>query len=152
MLPIARIDGLIVEHVGAETVVYDTASHRVHSLNRTTSFVWQQCDGRTTAEEIVRRLADHLGLPPDPDIVRMALRQLSRAELLASKSADIVQTLPSRRELARRLTLAGASAAALVPAITSILAPTPSMAKSYWGGHDNGEGTAWGKGGSKGKK
>ena len=36
----------------------------------------------------------------------------------------------ARRELAKRLAIAGLSAAAMLPAITSVVAPTPAMACS----------------------
>ena len=86
MYPLARTDGLIIEDLALETVIYDPASHHAHSLNKTVSFIWKQCDGQTTEEEIAKRLPDHLGLPPDPDVVRLAVQQLSRAGLLNNES------------------------------------------------------------------
>jgi hypothetical protein len=149
MHPLAR-KGLITEDLATETVVYDPESHRVHCLNQTVSFVWSRCDGRTTEEEIAQRLSGHVGLPPDPDIVRFALRQLTKAGLLANESVSrSALTHPSRRELARRLALLGGTAAALMPAVSSILAPTPSMAKS--GPEGYGSGGGGGKGNQNGQ-
>ena len=100
-------------------------------MNPTLSFVWKQCDGQTTDEEIANRLAEHVGLPPDTNVVQLALRQLSGADLLTSESvAGITHEFPSRRELAKRVALLGTSAAVLMPVLSSIVAPTPSMAKS----------------------
>ena len=140
MHPIAR-KGLITEELAKETVVYDPESHRAHCLNQTVSFVWKLCDGNTTEEEIAKRLSGRLALPPDPDIVRVAIRQLDSAGLLTSESvAESTLTNPSRRELARKLALLGGTAAGLMPAVSSILAPTPSMAKSGPEGHSSGGG------------
>src|SRR5438874_10500205 len=127
--PIARTTNLTVKTLGSETVVYDHERHRVHCLNQSTSFIWQECDGRTQVEEIATRLPD-MGLPANPDIVRSALKDLDRADLLVGETAFLTSDLPSRRTLVQRLGLAAASAAALLPAITSIVAPTPAMAGS----------------------
>jgi Coenzyme PQQ synthesis protein D (PqqD) len=127
--PVARKSNLTVEALGSETVVYDHERHRVHCLNQSTSFIWQECDGRTQIEEIATHLPA-MGLPADPDIVRSALKDLHRADLLVGEPTFLTSDLPSRRMLVQRLGLAAASAAALLPAITSIVAPTPAMAVS----------------------
>jgi Coenzyme PQQ synthesis protein D (PqqD) len=43
--------------VDGELVVLDRDREFVHQLNKTASFIWEQCDGRRTAAEI----ADQLG-------------------------------------------------------------------------------------------
>ncbi len=126
--PLARKTDLTIEQLPSETVVYDHKRHRVHCLNHSTSFIWACCDGRTTIEDMAARLPES-GLPPDPDIVRHALKALERARLLASRPAALDATLPSRRMLVRRLG-AAAGSVALLPVITSIIAPTPAMAQS----------------------
>src|SRR6185437_470263 len=127
--PIARKTDLTVEDLPSETVVYDHKRHRIHCLNRSTSFIWQRCDGRTRIEDMAAHLPE-AGLPADLDIVRRALKALDRAHLLDQSPAFLQSDLPSRRQLVQRLGLAAGSAAALLPAIASAVAPTPAMVKS----------------------
>ena len=149
MYPIAKT-GLIIEQLPAETIVYDPKSHQAHCLNQTVGFVWNQCDGKTTEAEIAKRLPDQIGLPADPDIVRLALGELSRAELLTRESIEeLAETFPSRRELARRLALLGASAAALLPAVSSVVAAKPGDTRSGPEGDGRGNGGN-GQGGNQG--
>lgn len=126
--PVARKTDLTVEDLPSETVVYDHKRHRIHCLNRSTSFIWQRCDGRTKIEDIAAHLPE-AGLPADLDIVRRALKVLDRAHLMDKSPASLQSDLPSRRQLVQRLGLAS-SAAALLPAVASAIAPTPAMAKS----------------------
>jgi hypothetical protein len=127
--PLARKSDLTVEDFPAEMVVYDHKRHRIHCLNRSTSFIWQRCDGRTEMEEIASHLPK-AGLPADTEIVRQALKALDRAHLLEGEPVFFDLGLPSRRQLVKRLGLTAASSAALLPAITSAVAPTPVMAAS----------------------
>ncbi len=46
-----------IQEVDGETLVLDDENGYIHQLNDTASFVWQQCDGKSSTEEIVRRLA-----------------------------------------------------------------------------------------------
>jgi len=126
--PIARKADLTIEQLPSEVVVYDHKRHRVHCLNQSTAFIWGCCDGQTTVERMAARLPEG-GLPPDPDIVRRGLKALERAHLLAGEPLQLVSPLPSRRKLMRKLGVAAGSAA-LLPAIVSIVAPTPAMAQS----------------------
>jgi hypothetical protein len=127
--PLARKADLTIEDLPPEIIVYDHKRNRIHCLNPSTSFIWQRCDGRTTIEDIAAGLPE-IGLPADLDIVRRALKDLARTHLLADDQAFANSSLPSRRMLVRRLGLAAGSAATLLPAIRSIVAPTPAMAKS----------------------
>ena len=127
--PIACKENVIIEALASETLVYDNERHRVHYLNQSTSFIWQQCDGQTKIEDIASRLPE-IGLPADLDIVRSALKDLSSARLVTNPPSILQSELPSRRMLVQKLGLAAGSAATLLPAITSILAPTPARAKS----------------------
>jgi len=43
--PLARSADLIVDSVGDELLVYDSVSHRAHSLNSVGAAVWRACDG-----------------------------------------------------------------------------------------------------------
>ena len=45
------------QHVDGETLVLDDQNGYIHQLNPTAGFIWSQCDGKSTATEIVQRLA-----------------------------------------------------------------------------------------------
>jgi hypothetical protein len=129
MPPLKRRDELIVRQVADETLVYDERNDRAHCLNRVAAVVWEQCDGRTSPEEIADFLNGHLGIPSDIDVVRLAIRKLDRSGLLDSGVDRQEMKGVSRRELTRRLGLA-AGAAVVLPLVISIIAPTPLMAAS----------------------
>ncbi|HVK02662.1 MAG TPA: PqqD family protein, partial [Armatimonadaceae bacterium] len=127
MKPEARQDQLLVQQVGDELVIYDQERHRAHRLNRTAALVWRYCDGQTTVEDMTRQLEreGEGDLPADPEVVWLALEGLSRARLLrerATRPAEVARV--PRRDVIRRLGLAGALALAL-PIVTSIDMLTP---------------------------
>src|SRR5437763_9240292 len=100
--PRAREEGLLVQELPDETLVYDLNRHRAHSLNRTATLIWRHCDGRTTAAEMAALLQRELNLPADEEVVWMALRRLGRAHLLQERITPPADALRySRRELVR---------------------------------------------------
>lgn len=117
--PLARKDNLVVDRVGDETVVYDSNTHKAHSLNRVAEAVWRLCDGNSTVGEISAALKQQLEPSADTAVVEAALVELRRAKLLEN-----VPRLPTRRQIS-------AGAALLVPVVTSILVPTAAAAKSH---------------------
>ncbi len=126
MRPRARRDGLVVERLDGETLVYDLARHRAYCLNPTASVVWDACDGRATQEQIARRVSEALGLPADAALVELALAGLDRARLLERGCAPLRSKAArlTRREAVRRLGLA----AAAVPMVAGIVAPAAAQA------------------------
>lgn len=128
--PCARRNEIISQKLLEETMVYDQVSHRAHVLNQTLSLVWESADGRNTVDQIAQILHRQLGLPADRSVVLLALQELEESGLLQEPvQVEVGPERPSRRDVARRLALAGASAA-LLPLVTSVLAPTPAMAAS----------------------
>ena len=124
-LPQARQERLIVEESGSELLVYDQARDRVHCLNPSAAFVWRHCDGQTSIGQMTLLMHKEFNTPADEDLVSLALRQLHRKHLLTDGWHSQPATPKiSRRELARRLGLG----IALLPLVSSILAPTPLMA------------------------
>ncbi len=130
MLPEARRAGLITEELPEEILVYDLRRHRSYCLNRTAALVWRHCDGQTPVAELARLLQNELQVPASEEVVWLALRQLSTADLLR-KGMTWPLEVPrySRREVARRFALLG-GLSVLVPAVASIVAPTAAQAAS----------------------
>jgi hypothetical protein len=128
-LPTARKEGLIVQELGDETLVYDLTSHKAHYLNRTARLIWQRCNGRTTLAEILTVLENEQKTRIGETAVWMALDQLAKAQLLADRPV-LPESLAScsRRDLIRAAGLLGA--AALVPIVDTIVAPRAAEAAS----------------------
>ena len=121
MKPEARRDGLLIQVVGDEVVLYDRQRHRAHHLNPAATLVWQNCDGRKTVAELRRVLQNDLNPAADEVIVWQTLDRLGKAHLLREpvpRPAGL-----TRRQALRRLGRT-AALALLVPAVTSITAPT----------------------------
>lgn len=127
MRPHARKDGLLVQEVGDELVIYDQERHRAHRLNQTAALVFRHCDGQTTVKELATLLQTELDVPADEEMVWLALDRLDKAHLLRerlTRPAGVAGV--SRRQVVRRL--AKTAALALLPVVTTLMAPTPAMA------------------------
>ncbi|MEJ7826475.1 MAG: PqqD family peptide modification chaperone, partial [Solirubrobacteraceae bacterium] len=74
-LPLARSEGLVVEELGDEILVYDLDVKNAHCLSPTAARVWRLCDGGTSSAVI----AEQLSLA-DGEITN-ALDELDRASL-----------------------------------------------------------------------
>lgn len=119
--PCARKDGLLVQELANEVLVYDLERHKAHCLNPTAAQIWKHCDGRTSVAQMTRLLEKSLGTGVDEDVVWCALNQLEKDHLLEDKVAwPVGMERISRRELVRRVGVA----AVLLPLITTIAAPT----------------------------
>jgi hypothetical protein len=124
--PLARKEGLVVEKMPDEVLVYDLDKHKAHCLNQTAALVWAQCDGSKSVSEIAHRVGTELNASVNDDVVFLALDQLGKDNLLEKRIAlpvDMKQI--SRRELMRRVGLATAVA---LPVIISIISPTAANA------------------------
>jgi hypothetical protein len=128
--PLALRNNIFAEKLADETVLYDKTMHKAHSLNKTVAMVWESANGQKSVDEIASILHRDLGIPEERGVVLLALEELQSAGLLEFQ-AGLVENVErlSRRQVARRLALAGVSAA-LVPVVASVLAPTPARASS----------------------
>ena len=124
MKPTRRTEALVVTELEGEVLVYDLERHRAHCLNPPAAVVFKHCDGTRSVEDLARLLGSHWGAPADAECVWLALDRLGRARLLREpvKRPREVGRL-SRRDLVRRIGIA-----VLLPAVTSILAPTAAQA------------------------
>lgn len=121
MLPKARENDLVVETFEREVLVYDTRTHRAHSLSALAAQVWRACDGTRSPQEI----ASSLGLSQDE--VAGGLARLDEANLFEPRLFK-----PSRRKFLRKV----ATTAGLL-VIASITAPQAAHAKSPGGFNPN---------------
>lgn len=130
MPPHARKEGLLVQELEDELLVYDLERSVGHCLNPVTALVWQHADGKTGVPEMAALLRDELGMEPDERLVWVALDCLGEAHLLR----DEVVVPPeaegvSRRDLLRRVAVSGGVAAAASFALMSVVAPKPAQAQ-----------------------
>lgn len=129
--PAARKDGLVVEELPDEVLIYDENRHKAHCLNQTAAIVWKHCDGRTTIPEITQILQKDSEAPVSDDVAWLALEQLEKAHLLREPVTRPAGTKGvSRRDAMRKI---GWAAAVAVPLVTSIVAPTPAQAATCLG-------------------
>ena len=126
--PKARQTGLLIEQVGDDTIIYDEDRKEAHSLNRPASIVWSHSDGTRSVEDLAAVLGSELGAEAPEPVAQYAIDELSRAHLLDAEVSDDSESV-SRRDVIKKLSLAGA-AAIVLPAVLTIAAPTPAMALS----------------------
>jgi Coenzyme PQQ synthesis protein D (PqqD). len=128
--PKAREEGLLIEQIGDEVVVYDQQRKRASRLNKTVGLVWRQCDGTKSVAEIVEYLKKELNEVADENLVLLSLSQLDAAHLLQeSPKLTSQQTRTSRREFVRKVGAVGVMSV-LLPLITTMAVPTPAQAQS----------------------
>ena len=120
-LPLARSEGLVVEELGDEVLVYDLAVKHAHCLSPTAAAVWRRCDGRTPPQALAQALS------VDAVEIARAIDELDRCDLLVSPL--VPGDGLSRRELGLKVTKVAAGAAAL-PLILSIAAPAAAATDS----------------------
>jgi Coenzyme PQQ synthesis protein D (PqqD) len=122
-LPPGRREGLIVEALDDELLVYDSERAKAHSLNRVAATVWELSDGERDAAAIAAA-AD-----VSEDDVWRALSQLEERRLLDGELPRRMSGPEySRRQAVRRMGLIGASAAFAAPLVKSIVVPTAAQA------------------------
>jgi hypothetical protein len=122
----ARRSDVLFEEVSGEYIVYDNVNNKVHHLNATMTWIWNSCNGRTALDDMSKAFEHRFGTPMSTDVLTSCLRELDGCGLLERplNLPDVV--LPSLN-VSRRSVMTGAI---LMPAVVSILAPTPAAAKS----------------------
>ncbi len=135
LLPRARTKDLVTRELPDEDLVYDLKTHQAHCLNKAAAAVWKQCDGQKTIEEIATLLQQETNTLVSDSMIKVALHQLGRANLLEQR-VDFLVEKPNqlRREVLRRI---GLGAAAALPLVTSIIAPLSVHAASCGPANNN---------------
>lgn len=124
-LPRARRDGLLVETVGEELLIYDESSHTAHCLSLIAACVWRHCNGERDVTELAE-LAE-----VSESLVANALHELREKDLLDAEP-QLTQSTDSgvsRREAIGQAARYGVAAVA-GSLIVSATAATPAMASS----------------------
>lgn len=125
-----QISGVLVQAAGDEWVAYVQESNNAHALNRSAGQLWAAIDGVAN----VKDLAERLDLTVD--VVLWGLNELAEAELITfTNELDdtaknvLDEVCVDRRALLIKLGIGSAAAAAL-PVVETIVAPTRAAAAS----------------------
>lgn len=130
--PIARQDGLVIQDMPDEVLVFDTQTNKAHCLNETAAFVWKACDGKKSVAEITKLFGDESGKAVSEDLVWLAIDQLNENNLLAADlKADFKGE--TRRSVIKKIGLAAVIA---LPLVSSLVAPTAALAVSCSGANN----------------
>src|SRR5688572_11012516 len=108
MKPLARNEQILTEQLGAECIVYDMRSKKAHTLNPTSTWIWQHCDGSMSIEDMAVRFQQEFACGDASELVVSGLQQLRAADLLVSSS----EAQPGEPMMTRRSVVAAGSAAA----------------------------------------
>ena len=131
--PKARREGLLIEELPTELLVYDQKSHRAHCLNASAASVFRSADGSMSVAEIARAAGERLQAPFSEDLAWLALQELDKHDLLETP-LPLVPQGPTRRDVLS----AGGAAAVLLPLVLAMTAPTPGYAQSNGTGASTG--------------
>lgn len=125
-LPLARKRDLIVKELQDEVMAYDSERNKAYCLNQTSAMIWKNCDGKTTVSEMTQALRG-VDSSINDSVVWLALRQLESDGLLEETVAAPAEMAGlTRKDVIKKFGLA----AAIVPLIAALAAPTPAKAWS----------------------
>src|SRR5262249_41520017 len=116
-VPSARKNGLVVQKLVDEVMVYDTQRQKAHCLNPSAAMIWEHCDGTRTVQELAGLFKGDLTPTEREEMVWVALDQLDRSNLLEHRieRPDAIKGL-SRRQM---LKAAGIAAMIAVPVVST---------------------------------
>lgn len=127
-LPLSRLEGVVVQDLAGELLVYDLENDRAFCLNETSAFVWKACDGTKSVAELSRALSKTLKADVSEDLIYLALDQLSEEKLMMTEARlDKKFAGMSRRDAIKKIGLATAVA---LPVVASLTSPKASEAAS----------------------
>ncbi|MFN2500516.1 MAG: PqqD family protein [Pyrinomonadaceae bacterium] len=121
--PMARQNGLVVQEMPDEVLVYDLDSNKAHCLNQSAAIVWKSCDGSNSVADIVRQFESNGGGKVTEDFVWLAIDQLNENGLLMNGVTPKFQG-QSRRQVLKTIGLASMVA---LPVIASLAAPSNAL-------------------------
>jgi hypothetical protein len=132
-LPRVR-SGLLKHNVDDQELIYDPRADRVHLLDPTTACVLSLLqEGGWTPDGVVIEMSSRLGIPANDSLLPLAIEELRAADLLEPSTKQVAPLVDvSRRELLKKVGLAGA-ATLLIPSIVTFTA-TPGYAQTSGAG------------------
>lgn len=116
--PVARKNGLVVQEMPDEVLVYDLDTNKAHCLNQTAAKVWKSCDGNNTVSDIAKLFE------AQEDLVWLAIDQLNENNLLEQEIKANFEG-QSRRDVIKKIGLASMVA---IPVVASLVAPPNALA------------------------
>ena len=122
--PMARQNGLVVQEMPDEVLVYDLDTNKAHCLNGSAALVWKSCDGNYSIADIMKRFESAGSGKVTEDFVWLAIDQLSENNLLEKQIQPSFEGT-SRREVIKKIGLASMIA---IPVIASLVAPQSALA------------------------
>ena len=122
--PEARREGLVIQDMPDEVLVYDLNTNKAHCLNQTAAFVWKACDGNNSIADITNLFAQQSGDQINEDLIWLAIDQLKENDLL-EKEINSKFKGESRRSVIKKIGLATVVA---LPIVASLAAPTSALA------------------------
>jgi hypothetical protein len=125
--PAARDEGLLIENVADEVVVYDVEGKEAHCLSALPAVVFMNCDGRTSLADLADVAGKKLGRTVSTEDVQDVLTELQNRDLLTAR-ADGMGAM-TRRSMLRKSAIAGGVVTA-APLISSVFAPPALAANS----------------------
>ena len=125
-VPVARKQGLVVQEMPEEVLIYDLDTNKAHCLNKTAAFVWKSCDGNKSIAEITKSFANDFGSPVEEDLVWLAIEQLNDKNLL-SESLQTNLKGQTRREVIKKI---GFASVVALPIVASLTAPSSALASA----------------------
>lgn len=122
--PIARKEGLVVQEMPDEVLVYDFDTNKAHCLNETAAFVWKSCDGVNSVADITKLFGNQSGTAVQENLIWLAIDQLSENNLLAAE-LKVNFNGQTRRQAIKKI---GLAAVVALPIVSSLVAPTAAWA------------------------
>ncbi|MCF6156505.1 MAG: PqqD family protein [Candidatus Brocadia sp.] len=71
-----RKQGILVQDMGRETLLYSTEGKAIHVLNPTAKLIWELCDGGHTREEMEQVIRTRFSIPDNHDVAGDILHTL----------------------------------------------------------------------------
>lgn len=126
--PLTRKNGLVVQNLGNEVLIYDLEANRAFSLNETSRLIWDLASGDRTIPEITKDAAKKLSAPVNEEFIWLALDRFNKENLLEN-AADFSGHYKgfSRREIVKR---AGLASMVALPTVFTLIAPRAVDAQS----------------------
>jgi hypothetical protein len=122
-LPIARKDGLVIQEMPDEVLVYDLNTNKAHCLNQTAAFVWRACDGTKSVGEINALMEKEFGGNVKEEMVWLAIDLLNKDNLLEENITTKFNGL-SRREVIKKV---GLTTAVALPVVAMLSFPKVAL-------------------------